>query len=144
MLVQSRGILATYTPADERIWGPAVWVSLGLMAVCAFLVSAKSPFKEGVKVVLQSGLPIIALAWSYCLLFTDLRTWLIGESYFYKREYYQLHVAFLISLAFGIGFSLAGIRGDDPSAKSFALCMTPAYAFTIGLLAWVLVQLYTT
>jgi hypothetical protein len=114
------------------------------MAVCAFLVSAKSPFKAGAKVVLQSSLPTLALIWSYCLLGTDLRAWLIGDSYFYKTEYYQLHLAFLISLAFGIGFSLAGIRGDDPSAKSFALCMTPAYAFTMGLVAWVLVQMYTT
>ena len=136
--VQSNVLLATYVPPDENFLGTAVWVSLALLASSGFFVSPTSPLGSRLKRLLQGMLPLLALCWAFSLLFTGLRAWFIGDDYFYKRQYYQLDMAFLITVAFGEGFSLGDIRSGDKLCRKVGWCSAGVYALVIGLVAFFL------
>jgi hypothetical protein len=103
--------------------GWPVWLSLAIGAAGALATAGRRFPTQAVQLRLGVLLPLITF--SFCLL-TRSKSWL---GFFYKCYYAQLDVAFIISFAFGVAFTLGALRARHWFSRVCGGCYVPAYAW---------------
>lgn len=115
-------MLATFC-YDYDLTGWPVLVAL-IAGVAGALATASRRFPaEAVQLRLGVLLPVVMV--SFCLL-TRAKSWL---GFFYKCYYAQLDVAFIISFAFGVAFTLGTLRARHWFSRVCGGCYVAVYAW---------------
>ena len=108
---------------DWDLIGWPVWVALTIGALGALATAGNKYPPQPVRLRLRIYLPLIAL--SLCLL-TRAKSWL---GFYYRGYYAELDVAFIISFAFGVAFTVDALRARHWFSQVCGSCYAAAYTW---------------
>lgn len=121
--IADRSVLLATSVQDWNLVGWPVWVSL-VVGIIGVLMTTGGKFPpKAVQLRLHVLMPVMML--TFCLL-SRAKSWL---GFFYKGYYAQLDVAFVISFAFGIAFTVDAIRTHHWFTRACGTCYVLAYAW---------------
>ena len=115
-------LLATFCQ-DWSIIGWPVWLSLAIGTTGALATAGRRFPSQAVQLRIGVLLPLIAFS---CCMLTRYRSL---PGFFYKCYYAQLDVAFIISFAFCVGFTLGALRARNGFSRVCGRCFVPAYGW---------------
>jgi hypothetical protein len=126
--------------------GPPVWFLLGLGLAGAFCVSRISPLRPRVRFGVLPYLPVVMLIG--CVFTRWLRAGshsFLGAWYFYKSYYAELDIAFILSFAFGVAFTIGVLRCHERRTRIVGwVCFVPTYGLLLVAILAYLSQWYRT
>jgi hypothetical protein len=129
-------LFATFA-ADWNPFGLAFWVSVAICGSAALSICTFSPLPVSTRNRVLLALPgAMALG---CLLtrWVNSRSAdLLGTWYFYKFYFAELDAAFVVFLAFGVGFTVAAARSRDRACRILGWSISPLFVALFAAALW--------
>jgi hypothetical protein len=128
-------LFATFA-ADWNPFGTALWVSLFLGVLAAFLVCRFSPLPLRARDNILFALPGLMAIACWLTRWVQSRSASFLDWYFYKFYFAELDAAFVVCVAFGAAFTLDAVRSTDRACRQVGWCFSPIYVALLGAAFW--------
>ena len=130
-VVCSQPLLATYW-ANWNAFGSPLCFFVSLCVVAAFIVSPLSPLAGVPKRRVLLALPGFMFIGCLFTRWVNSRSATFLDWYFYKFYYAGLDTSFIVSLAFGVAFTLDALRAPDRLCRIVGWCYVPLYLWLLA------------